>query len=292
MELQQIRYFLAVAETQHVTRTAERLHVAQPALTQSIHRLEKELEVPLFIRRGRGILLTEYGKALREKIAPLMQELDRIPEELRAIHREEVRTLRLNVLAASSMIISAVIAYKKKNPDIRFQIIQKSEIQDCDIEISTKMFYQSDPERENEFVCSERIFLAVPNAAPYAGRKKIRLAEVASEGFIVLSGSRMFRSICDRFCHHALFQPKVIFESDSPSAVRNMIAANIGVGFWPEFAWGKLRGDDVLLLEIEEPLCARDLIFTRCSGRPASDAADDFFRFLYQYTRRMKKTSV
>ena len=86
MELQQIRYFLAVAETQHVTRTAERLHVAQPALTQSIHRLEKELEVPLFIRRGRGILLTEYGKALREKIAPLMQELDREPtaEEIAA----------------------------------------------------------------------------------------------------------------------------------------------------------------------------------------------------------------
>ena len=291
MELQQIRYFLDVAQTQHVTRSAERLHLAQPALTRSIHRLEEELQVPLFIRKGRGILLTEYGKVFRDRLAPLLEELERLPAELQSMAKEEVKTVRLNVLAASSMITSAVIAYKKKNPDVRFQVIQKSEIGDCDIEISTKMFYQSAQKKEDEFVCGERIFLAVPNAAPYAGKEKIKLAEVAEEGFIVLSGSRMFRNICDRFCHHAMFQPKVFFESDSPSAVKNMIAANIGVGFWPEFTWGKLHGSDVLLLEIEEPICSRDLIFTRFQNREDSGAAEDFFRFLYQYTLRMKKTA-
>ena len=58
MELTQLRYFLKVAELQHITRASEELHIAQPALTQTIHKLEKELEVPLFGIKGRNIVLT------------------------------------------------------------------------------------------------------------------------------------------------------------------------------------------------------------------------------------------
>ena len=61
MELTQLRYFLKVAELQHITRAAEELYIAQPALTQTIHRLENELEVPLFSAKGRNIVLTKYG---------------------------------------------------------------------------------------------------------------------------------------------------------------------------------------------------------------------------------------
>ena len=68
MELTQLRYFLKVAELQHITKAAEELHVAQPALTMTIHRLERELEVPLFGSKGRNIVLTEYGKYFYEKL--------------------------------------------------------------------------------------------------------------------------------------------------------------------------------------------------------------------------------
>ena len=73
MELLQLEYFYAVAKTQHVTHTAEQLHIAQPALTQSIHRLEKELGVPLFHRNGRNIALTEYGVYLRDALKPILE---------------------------------------------------------------------------------------------------------------------------------------------------------------------------------------------------------------------------
>ena len=76
MELTQIRYFLEVAESQHITKSAQKLHIAQPALSQSIHRLEKELRVPLFVSKGRNIVLTEYGKYLKQKLAPVLTELD------------------------------------------------------------------------------------------------------------------------------------------------------------------------------------------------------------------------
>lgn len=293
MELSQLQYFMEAAQSQHITRSAEKLHIAQPALTRAIQRLEAELEVPLFVRKGRGIILTEYGRVLQKRLLPVMETLDQLPGELRSLTNIESRSIRINVLAASTMITSAVIEYKKNNPDVLFHMIQKEEMPDCDISVNTKLFFQhSGPNLQNEFVCAEHIFLAVPNVPPYEGLKKIKLSEVAEEGFIVLSGSRTFRSICDSFCHHAGFRPRIYFESDSPDAVRNMIAANMGVGFWPEFTWGKLGSADVLLLEIEDPLCTRDLIFTRHITGSNDKMATDFFNFLSLYCEKAKNMSA
>ena len=76
MEITQMKYFLEVAETQHMTLSAERLHIAQPALSQAIRRLEESLGVPLFMHKGRNIVLTEYGKYLHNRLIPIMEQLD------------------------------------------------------------------------------------------------------------------------------------------------------------------------------------------------------------------------
>lgn len=83
MELLQLKYFSAAAAQEHITKAAEQLHIAQPALTQSIRRLEEELGVRLFNRSGRNIVLNEAGKLFLKRIAPILAELDRIPEEIR-----------------------------------------------------------------------------------------------------------------------------------------------------------------------------------------------------------------
>ena len=85
MEITQLRYFLEVASTQHITRSAEKLHIAQPALSQSIKRLEDSLGVPLFVSKGRNIKLTRYGEYLQTKAKPLIEEFDAIPNQLKRI---------------------------------------------------------------------------------------------------------------------------------------------------------------------------------------------------------------
>ena len=115
MELLQLEYFYAVAKTQHVTHTAEQLHIAQPALTQSIHRLEKELGVPLFHRSGRNIALTEYGVYLRDALKPILENLHELPEVLQEMANVRKRTIRVNVLAASTLVTHALISYQKSH---------------------------------------------------------------------------------------------------------------------------------------------------------------------------------
>lgn len=280
MELSQIRYFLDAAQTQHITKSAERMHLAQPALTKSIHNLEKELGVPLFARRGRNIVLTQYGEYVRDKLQPLMNSLDRVPAELAHMAETENHTIRLSVLAASTIVTQAIIEYKKKYPNINFHVLQNPEQELFDIEITTNLFYNNKGNSDNLFICTEKIFLAVPNTEKYQGRTSIDLAEVKDEGFISLFGSKQLRSICDKFCHHAGFEPNIIFESDSPFAVKNMIGANLGIGFWPEFTWGEISSSQAKLLEINNPICRRDILVSYKSIKTDHTYAEKFYEFL------------
>lgn len=72
MSLQQLQYFVAVAEEEHVTRAAERLHISQPPLSRQIQALEDELGQPLFERRGRGIALTAFGRYFAAQATALL----------------------------------------------------------------------------------------------------------------------------------------------------------------------------------------------------------------------------
>lgn len=292
MEMTQIRYFLEVAQTQHMTESAEKLHIAQPALSQAIKRLEEDIGVPLFAKKGRNIVLTEYGEYLKEELVPVMEKLDKLPEILRDMAQNHSDVIHLEVSAASTLITNAIIEYKTNRRDSNFQLFQTETSEAVDIEITTKMFYRPGGyAMKNQFVCNEKIFLAVPNGGKYKGKKSISLKNVENEGFISLLGSKQFRYICDKFCTHIGVKPNIIFESDNPTAVKNMIAANIGVGFWPEFTWGKIDSDRVLLLEIEDFIFSRDIVIT-CNKNKVDDLyVEDFFEFLKEYFTSAKENA-
>ncbi len=278
MELSQLRYFLEVASSQHITKSAEKLHIAQPALTQAIHRLESDIGVPLFTAKGRNIVLTEYGRHFQQSIAPIIERLDKVPEELRRMAKLDRDTIRINVLAASALVTEAIVEYKKRS-EINFSVFQ-SNSDVSDIEVTTKMLYQVH-ERHLEFAIAENIFLAVPKDK-FEG-DSVSLRDMEGEDFICLLGSRQFRAICDKYCHHVGFKPKVIFESDNPTAVRNVIAASMGIGFWPEFTWGKAENEHVKLVKISDVPCRRDIVITCNPGKANNDNVKAFFEYLKQF---------
>lgn len=279
MELQQLRYFLEVARTQHISKSAQKLLIAQPALSQSIHRLEKELGVKLFEKVGRNIVLTPYGKHLQKRVEPLLNTLDTLPEELQELYNENYSVIKINVLAASYIITQAIIEYQKHHPESRFQLSQSEDEQQCDITVTTDIKHIHS--REDFFSLTEKIYLAVPNNEKYAKLKSIPLKSVEKENFITLSGSKQLRNICDRYCHQAGISPKYVFESDNPDAAKNTIGANIGIGFWPQYSWGRLKDDKVKLLKISDPKCYREIV-VNCNNTE-NENATHFFQFLKEY---------
>ncbi len=289
MELAKLRYFYVVARLGHVTRAAEEIHIAQPALTKAIKQLEEELDAPLFYKQGRNIRLTPFGVYLKNKLEPLLGQLDSIPAELEALKAERARTVKLNVLAASTMVTDAVIAYKKRRPDVIFQMIRSEAEPDCDVSVATTELAAL-PNTLKSRAFEERIFLAVPKASPYADRGMVALNEVKDEGFVHLAGSRSLVSICDRLCLQAGFKPRIVFESDSLVAVQNMIGASVGVGFWPEYSWGKVS-QDVALLPIEGQTCARTLTVSLHESAIPSNATEEFYEFLVKFLQKRQRAA-
>ena len=145
MELQQLRYFDEVARTQHVTNSAKKLNVAQPALTQSIRRLERELGVTLFERVGRNVRLTACGEALQKRIAPLLAALDELPEELAVVAGQQRAAVHLAIESASGLAVDAIAAYRSAHPDARFVVTQEASSRRWDLRVRTVRAESADP---------------------------------------------------------------------------------------------------------------------------------------------------
>ncbi len=290
MELTQLQYFVAVAESLHMTRTAEHLHVAQPALSQAISRLERELGVPLFNRERRRLSLTTYGTYLLERVRAPLSAITRLPLELKELWAHETATIRLNVLAATSLVTEAIVAYQKAHKDVHFRLLQSPAETDCDILITTASRAMEKGDA-CDCIFDERIFLAVSDNGKYGEMQEIDLSCVAQENFICLAGSRQFRGICDRFCLQAGFVPHVGFESDNPASVKKLIAAHAGVGFWPEFSWGRCSDQEVRLLPVRDVDCGRSLVLRKMCNTLQRRSADEFFVFLCDFIKAERATN-
>lgn len=286
MELLQLRYFLAVAESEHMTNTAKLLHIAQPALTQSIHRLEQELGVSLFERAGRGIRLSPAGAYVRDRVKPAMETLENVARDVQLFQQGEQSVVRVGVHAASGVAIDGIAAYSELNPHVSFEITQDERERHRDV-IVTTITPRGSSTVENaveKTPFSERIGIAVPASSALGNTAS--LADFANERFIALAGSRRFREVCDTFCARRAFTPHIAFESDNPLVVKKMIGLGLGVGFWPDHSWGDLDPKSCRLVHLHEPEFTRDVIVAKTSRCTPDSEAQRFYEFLLDYVTK------
>ena len=286
MELLQLRYFLAVAESEHMTNTAKQLHIAQPALTQSIHRLEQELGVSLFERAGRGIRLSPAGAYVRDRVKPAMETLENVARDVQLFQQGEQGVVRVGVHAASGVAIDGIAAYSELNPHVSFEITQDERERHRDV-IVTTITPRGSSTVENaveKTPFSERIGIAVPASSALGNTAS--LADFASERFIALAGSRRFREVCDTFCARRAFTPHIAFESDNPLVVKKMIGLGLGVGFWPDHSWGDLDPASCRLVHLRETEFTRDVIVAKTSRCTPDSEAQRFYEFLLDYVAK------
>lgn len=286
MELLQLRYFLAVAESEHMTNTAKQLHIAQPALTQSIHRLEQELGVSLFERAGRGIRLSPAGAYVRDRVKPAMETLENVARDVQLFQQGEQGVVRVGVHAASGVAIDGIAAYSELNPHVSFEITQDERERHRDV-IVTTITPRGSSTVENaveKTPFSERIGIAVPAGSMLGDTAS--LADFASERFIALAGSRRFREVCDTFCAHRAFTPHIAFESDNPLVVKKMIGLGLGVGFWPDHSWGDLDPASCRLVHLRETEFTRNVIVAKTSRCTPDSEAQRFYEFLLDYVAK------
>lgn len=303
MDLNKLRYFLVVAETEHVTQAANMLGISQPALTRAIHRLEEELGVTLVAGEGRNIRLTEEGLFLKEHAAQAMRTLDEAGDAVKIFSTQWQQTIEVCIESASAVVVDAIARYSREHPEVAFTVSQDEEARSSDIVIKTvsnitTAFASSHKEgpavgETNATVAkakgmmdhakerfTERIGIAVPISLRPSLPETPSLADLRSAHFICLAGRRGFRRQCDLLCKHYGFGPHLAFESDNPSVVRKMIALGLGVGFWPEHSWGPVDPEKTLWQPLVEEGFRRTISIELTSQGIEKPAARAFRRFL------------
>jgi DNA-binding transcriptional LysR family regulator len=248
MELRHLRYFVAVAEELHFARAASKLNIAQPALSQQIQSLEKELGVKLLVRSTRNVALTDAGSAFYDRSLAILNEVESSAALARAAAGEELRKIRIGTIypATFGILPGFLSRIRSRYPAIKLHI--KSDTTDNivrDIERGSLNLGFIRPAQNmgslaHKTLCKERYLLAVANENPLSRKQEIGLDELRSQRIIAFVRSNLTytEKYFDRlFRDHGLAE-RISYTCNDTLSLIALVSAGAGVGFVPEWAEG------------------------------------------------------
>lgn len=240
MELRQIRYFIAIAEAEHFGRAAQRLRIAQPALSRQMKLLEAELGIALFERLPRGVRLTAAGRTLLTEMRDLQGHISRAVGLARAAAAGQHGALRLSlieVVAWKGLVPDAIRRYRADFPDVDLSLIaQSTEGQLASLrarDTDAALIYNPQPAGDLTAIAlvDHPVVLAMPSESPLAGRESVMLADLADQpmmGFQRRASPVFFDDIHARF-RAAGIVPRFAVELLSEAEILALVSAGAGV---------------------------------------------------------------
>lgn len=244
MEIRQLRYFVAVAEEMHFNRAAERLHIAQPALSQQIQRLERELKTQLFIRTTRSVELTETGKVLLVAARRVLLESENALRSIEQAVEGRTGTLRVGFVgsAALNLIPQIVPPLRVRYPGLELELHeltteqQLGALESGNLDVGIVRDVESLPGITARELTREPLIVALPNDHPLAGRPALALADLSEAGFVVFPREQVSRlyDVISALCLQAGFRLRVAQEAVQFQTILGLVAAKTGIAVVPE----------------------------------------------------------
>ncbi|MDO7905012.1 LysR family transcriptional regulator [Paenibacillus sp. JX-17] len=292
MEIRQLMYTLQIAAEKNFSRAAEKLHIAQPSLSQQLSKLENELGVRLFQRNTSSVELTHAGESFVAQAQKIVDAVELLRQEM-----DDISQLRKGRVVVGSMPITGshllphvLPAFRQSYPDIEIALLEDSSMHLEKLTASgqTDLSLLSLPLTETSLtyipIGEERIDLAVPPNHPLAQRplgtdgiQRVKLSELREEPFVLLKKGQGLRKLTFDLCANAGFEPQVVFESNNIETIQSLVATGMGVTLVPHFIARATRSEFVpAYLQLEEPSPSRTLVIAYRSGRYLSKAAEAF----------------
>jgi LysR family hydrogen peroxide-inducible transcriptional activator len=247
MELHQLRYFCAVAETSSFSRAAEQTHVSQPSLSQQIIKLEAELGARLFDRLGRSVRLTEVGRTFLPRARAVLRELEAAKGDVIERAGSVGGSICIGVIPtiAPYLLPPHLTLFTRQFPQARLTVVEEitpvllERLRAGTVDIAILALPIRGHEFESFPLLTERLFAALPNKHKLARRASLSLTDLRAEPFLLLRDGHCFRDTAVAACDRARVNPQIIFESGQFSSILSMVGVGMGVSIVPEMAIGK-----------------------------------------------------
>lgn len=239
IELRHLRHFIQVAELLHMTAAAERLHIAQPALSQSIRALEDSLGVPLFYRRKQRLVLTEAGRAFLAESRKSLEQVERAQTIAKLVQRGEIgqlaigfgKTVALGILPDvlrrfTAQYPSAELRLRELGSDDQLRGLETGEL---DLALG---YATSDARKFNRKVLrSEKLRVLLPDGHRLLPRKTVALREIESDPLILPRRSvaaAVTDAVLQLYASEKL-TPRLAHQIETPQSCYALVAAGLGV---------------------------------------------------------------
>lgn len=262
MELHQLRYLCAVADSGSFSRAAEQSHVSQPSLSQQILKLEDELGARLFDRLGRSVRLTDVGKTFLPRARAVLRELEAARGDVVEREGSVGGTICVGVIPtiAPYFLPAQLTFLSRRFPQASLSVVEEitpallERLRASVVDVAILAL----PIRGHEFetfpLLTEHLFAALPKGHKYSKRSSVALKDLREEPFLLLRDGHCFRDTAVEACDRARLHPRIVFESGQFSSILGMVGAGMGVSIVPAMAVEKRSGCRFVRIADEEAL--------------------------------------
>lgn len=292
MEIHQLRYFVAIAETGNFTRAAERSNVSQPSLSQQIINLEKEVGHKLFHRLGRKAVLTEAGNAFLERARRILFEVENAARELgdypglgRRITVGAVQTVMPYLIAP------AIVQCRDSHPtltigareDFRNDLVRG--VVEGELDFAVVPLPIKDHRVSVEPLLSEPLLLVVGKTHRFASRSEISIHDLADETFVSLGDLSALNGQIRAFFGDHNFLPRIGFRCAQVATLKLFVSMGLGISILPQLARQLDDRDTLTYLRLAGSEPMRELAVVRHLQRYQSRGAEQFLTLLREFVK-------
>ena len=299
MELSQLRYAIAVADTGNFTRAAERAHISQPSLSQQILNLEKEVGHKLFHRLGRKAVLTEAGTTFLERARRITFEVENAAKEL-SDHPSLDRRITVGAVPTiMPYLLAPVIARcREQHPNLvihareefRHELVR--DVIDGSLDLAVVTLPVKDVRLAIEPLLTEPLLLVVGKKHPFANRTEINFNDLAGETFVSMGDSSTLAVQIRGFFGDHNFSPNIGYRCAQVTTLKLFVAMGLGISILPQVA---RRPDDrgvLTYLRLSDTPLTRELAIIRHPQRYQSRGAEQFLTALREQAKLAEPVST
>ena len=288
MEMQQLRYFAAVARTGSFSRAARECRVAQPSLSQQILKLEDEVGERLFERTRRQALLTHAGSLLLPHALSILEAAEQGRQEILELGGKVRGKILLGALPtiAPYFLPGIICSFREKYPGDELIIHEETTdqllrgIEEKELDLALISDAPPSPRIEVQQLFSEELFLCLPAFHPLVHQKKVIADDLQYEKFILMQDGHCLGAQAQQFCQSEGFQPEISCRSAQIGTVLAMVQVGLGISLIPEMALPGAPKDGIVYRSLDG-LKPRRVIALALSGqRKPSLCAGEFTKFV------------
>lgn len=286
ININNLKYFITVAELGNITLAANKLFVSQPSLSKTIHNLEDNIGYELFDRVGKNIILNEKGKIFYRYSMKIVNALKDAEKELDDLDSMNKSTVRIQLSAAAQFFVRLLADFQHNNPEIHFQLIDPFMITSYHMQPELIIYSTNSDETDEhcETLYTEDFVLAVPVSHPLSTYSSVCIDDIYEENFLVLAPGHSMHETFNRYFHEHSFTPNISYETGNFSLLKSMVSNGLGISIIPSFSWKDVTEQNLCKL-----IPIRDISFQRSvhikwnNERYLSKACRKTLDYLFQY---------